>query len=60
MDPNQTLDKLGTALNWYWKGKAEENPWVMDSIAELITDLDEWLRGGGFLPEAWAPKQTEV
>lgn len=28
-------------------------------LAEAVHDLDEWLRQGGFLPDAWLPRDFE-
>jgi len=27
---------------------------VADRLAELVLAMDEWIRGGGFLPAAWS------
>lgn len=44
MDPNETLEQLRRAAD----GSASP-----DEVQELFHDLDEWLSGGGFLPDAW-------
>ena len=34
------------------------NPQDPQRLAELVGALDEWIRHGGFLPEAWDRRRT--
>jgi len=42
MDPNANLEEL---LEWAEKSNSRG--------AELVRALDEWISGGGFLPQRW-------
>lgn len=46
MDPNATLARLNAAL-------ADGD---LDGAREALSDLSEWLRSGGFLPDAWVSR----
>lgn len=56
MDPNATLANIREILSTYWAGPSE--PELVDRLAELTGDLDEWLTNGGFYPDAWQPQST--
>lgn len=49
MDPNATLAEIRTLTALQESGA----PIDTDRLAELITALDAWLSGGGFLPTPW-------
>lgn len=55
MDPNANLaEQLRLAR--------DPEEWDHDSgtrLAELVVALDEWIRKGGFLPDAWKPKEIK-
>lgn len=34
------------------------DPEDMIELAQAVSDLDEWIRKGGFLPDAWKPKEA--
>jgi hypothetical protein len=48
MDPNATLTEIRALVD-------ANHHVVMDAdrLAELISALDEWITGGGFLPTPW-------
>lgn len=51
MDPNANLEeqlRLAEAI----LDEGEEG----NRLAELVLALDEWIRRGGFLPEAWGKR----
>lgn len=58
MDPNQALAELRNAR---WRvAMALDAGTTLDDLAELagalaerVDALDDWLRAGGFLPDAW-------
>lgn len=60
MDPNaaraRIIEKANTVLA---QAGAQEDPFGVLStavdLAEAVHDLDEWLRQGGFFPDAWHP-----
>jgi len=61
MDPNQALrDALEAARaiiaarDTYGGNGAEPSLEDVETLAERVLALDEWITGGGFLPEAWA------
>jgi hypothetical protein len=52
MDPNANLaEQLRLANNLL----ADDEPSLEDAqrLAELVEALNDWLRGGGFQPDAW-------
>lgn len=52
MDPDETLSRMRALA----EGLAEGEPLSISEgyeLADLIGALDQWLRRGGFLPEAW-------
>jgi len=50
MDPNATYDEMCEMTNAVLDG-IDVDPF---HLAELVKVLDLWLRGGGFLPDAWS------
>lgn len=51
MDPNQALANITyLAAEHQERGLATRE---VDELAEQITDLNRWLRNGGFLPSVW-------
>ena len=52
MDPNDTLSALRESVKNVYDGPGLSGDYVFE-LAEQITALDEWLSGGGFLPDAW-------
>ena len=56
MDPNANLaEQLRLArklINNEWSKSSEKDEYAA-RLAELVEALDGWLKGGGFLPEAW-------
>lgn len=62
MDPDANLrEQLELANAWV---NADEGVEVDGAdalrMAELVLALDEWIRGGGFLPEAWGHTAVQV
>jgi len=59
MDPDQNLkEQLEIAAQILAAqdanhGEAGVDPDAGANLAELVIALDEWIRGGGFLPAAW-------
>lgn len=59
MDPNETLAQL---RNYRWRVQMaldvgttpDDLEELARALAERVDALDEWLRHGGFLPDAWA------
>lgn len=55
MDPNATLHMIRTLCSRIDDTLDNDVRSVLaGELAECITDLDEWLERGGFLPDAWA------
>jgi hypothetical protein len=52
MDPNETLDRIRKLC----RPEAREIDPDGSDLSDHVEALDEWLTGGGFLPEAWKPK----
>jgi hypothetical protein len=57
MDPNETLAELRQMFDDEIFTEGEWSPEVarqrLRAFAEAFGNLDDWLRGGGFLPDAW-------
>lgn len=61
MDPNANLDELLILANGFLEAADEDDEEAREPIdvdvvirmAELVTALDGWIRGGGFLPTQW-------
>jgi hypothetical protein len=60
MDPNATLARIreiiATPRNWNIWDNA--NTTDAEELAELVTALDQWISGGGFLPCDWSANTT--
>ena len=52
MDPNETLSEIRRLIADHRAGRGYSG--TLEEVAELVTALDEWLAGGGFLPNGWA------
>jgi hypothetical protein len=52
MDPDAALEELLRL--------ARINAEYGERWAELVLGLDEWIRGGGFLPQRWQEGQAKV
>jgi hypothetical protein len=56
MDPNETLAQI---RNYRWRVESyagtefEELRELAEGLAERVGALDNWIRNGGFLPDAW-------
>ncbi len=64
MDPNACLEELlrlaESTLNDY-EGEGSDVPRAdVARTAELIEALNEWIKGGGFLPTAWTAPRVEA
>jgi hypothetical protein len=56
MDPNAALEELRKLIAEAAASSSETTDEIvdrLDTIAELVHALDEWLSRGGFLPAAW-------
>lgn len=51
MDPNDNLSEQLALAELIQRGNCSEEDY--DRLAELVLALDEWIRGGGFLPDVW-------
>lgn len=56
MDPNEAL-KLARAAVQDYRDNHPAND-AADALAEAFEALDGWLSKGGFLPAAWAKRDT--
>jgi hypothetical protein len=54
MDPNETLARARKAAQVILAQSM--NPYE-EELADLFTVLDEWITGGGFLPQSWEPRR---
>lgn len=52
MDPNETLRVIRESIPNY-DATADENSPNRDLI-DAVTDLDDWITSGGFLPGDWS------
>jgi len=55
MDPNQNLtDLIVICERWEEWGSLDIDPVAaMDRLTELFLALDDWIAGGGFIPDRW-------
>lgn len=53
MDPNETLHRLREEIARY--NETHDAYDEQRTLVDAITDLDEWLSKGGFLPDDWRP-----
>lgn len=57
MDPNETLRLLRLTLDAAFQcadeGSAAGAALAVMDARDYLSDLDEWLSKGGFLPDAW-------
>lgn len=49
MDPNAALDEIISLANRL----VDSDNYPAARLAELMLNLDDWLRHGGFMPDAW-------
>ena len=55
MDPTEnSKEQLAIAARI---AEGEQSESDVDRLAELVLELDAWLRAGGFAPAAWRPKE---
>lgn len=53
MDPNANLLEMRQLATKIWQDDQQTSPEDAVRLAELIISLDDWIRRGGFLPNAW-------
>lgn len=54
MDPNANLEEQRRIVARLTDGEGPDDPGAdAYRLAELAQALDEWISGGGFLPDAW-------
>lgn len=51
MDPNKLLETMLCAAQQVLNGDADED--TAEKLAEAVESLNDWIRRGGFLPDAW-------
>jgi hypothetical protein len=59
MDPNANLREQREIIERVFDPADDDKDLDLDDLerlAELAKAMDEWLRNGGFLPDAWKPK----
>jgi len=55
MDPSANLEEIGRLAEFIVEGDSEAlNSSNARRLAELVLELDSWIRRGGFLPAPWA------
>jgi hypothetical protein len=57
MDPDKTLDEIRQAVRRLTTPTGEVTFQALDDVRALVDNieaLDEWLTGGGFLPDEWS------
>ena len=60
MDPDANLaEQLELANRILACGAGEMEDGELERLAELVEALDEWIKSGGFLPEAWQVTKVE-
>lgn len=55
MDPSKNLSEQLTIAVRIAEGEQSESD--VDRLAELVLELDAWLRAGGFAPAQWRPQE---
>lgn len=59
MDPNENL-KEQLVISKRIRVSADRNEFIgvaeIERLSDLVIALDEWLKGGGFLPKQWRTK----
>lgn len=53
MDPNANLEEQRSLVQWLIAHPDEDTSTEAARLADLVQALDEWLTGGGFLPNPW-------
>jgi hypothetical protein len=53
VDPDETLSRIRECV-------ADGGPSAQSELIELVAALDEWLSGGGFIPDGWATAEPRV
>jgi hypothetical protein len=53
MDPNTCLLNLRALATEVLSGKKISDIDAIEEMAEMVTNLDDWIVNGGFLPERW-------
>lgn len=56
MDPNENLAEQRRIFARLDAGNEREQTADLERLADLAQALDEWISGGGFLPDEWAVK----
>lgn len=54
MDPDAALAEIRTVVRNVDTVPPEAAPGVLSELCDRIDGLDQWLTGGGFLPDPWA------
>jgi len=59
MDPDKALDLLLATAKFLLEGEADDMfEESAEELAQQVLMLDEWIRGGGFLPAAWSRREA--
>lgn len=59
MDPDATYEGLQASLRRYLAQDSSLTQVQVDALVEHVMALDDWLKKGGFLPQAWRAAKTE-
>lgn len=62
MDPNETLAKIRQAIADFNEPDTDSVEYLgaVDELIDSFKALDEWIRNGGFLPDAWRPESPQA
>ncbi len=53
MDPNATLEEMRMLSALVMDDSVDISEIDVETLAELVISMDEWLSKGGFLPARW-------
>lgn len=59
MDPDANLAEQLDSARRILSGEYANLDFHAERLAELVIALDEWIRGGGFVPSRWTEGQTK-
>lgn len=59
MDINEALRVARKLSAKIMEGEGADDPITADAMASAFSIIDEWLTGGGFLPQPWRAKPRQ-